>query len=271
MAVKPRVFVGSSTKGLDAANVIQQNLEHYAHVRPWNQGVFGLSQTTIESLMEALAASDFGVFVLTPDDVAAIKGQDVQTARDNVIFVLGLFTGRLGRRRSFFVQPRPAEQMHLPSDLAGVTPGLYDQPDDPTDLQALRWALGPACTEIRAAIQQALAADLAATYLGPRLVYLLRHLARDAEWRLPSEYAEVLAVIPNGQDHALRPVPPDLEGWSKAADYACHYLARIGLVAFQDVRVRVTGRGKDYAAGPLPTSPAWVYEIPLVPPKPAVA
>ena len=69
--------------------------------------------------------------------------------RDNVLFELGLFMGRLGRSRTFVVRPRHGD-VKLPSDLAGVTAALYDWPRSDNDKRA---AVGPACDELRRAIR----------------------------------------------------------------------------------------------------------------------
>lgn len=66
---KPRVFIGSSVEGLNVAYAVQQNLLHEAEVTVWDQGVFELSRTTMESLAKALAENDFAVFVFSPDDL----------------------------------------------------------------------------------------------------------------------------------------------------------------------------------------------------------
>jgi len=112
-------------------------------------GYFNLSRYTIESLLDALEETDFGVFVFAPDDITKIQGKDYQTVRDNVVFELGLFIGRLGRERSFIVIPRDAEEFHLPTDLLGITPATFDADRQDGNYVA---ALGPACNRIRKAI-----------------------------------------------------------------------------------------------------------------------
>ena len=150
---KPRMFIGSSVERLPIANTLQQNLEYDVEATVWNQAHFRLSRSTIESLLEALRSTDFGVFVFSPDDVAKIRGKQSRVVRDNVIFELGLFIGLLGRERSYYVIPRYQQNFHLPTDLIGVTPATYDANRSDKSLKA---ALGPACEEIRRAIKDAL-------------------------------------------------------------------------------------------------------------------
>jgi chaperonin GroEL len=148
--LKPRLFIGSSTEGLRIAYAIQENLDYEAEITVWPQGVFELSTTSLEGLMRGLEGTDFGVFVFTPDDLAVIRGQQYAVARDNVVFELGLFVGRLGRQRSFIVTPR-GEDLRLPTDLVGLTPATYEAARSDGNLQA---ALGATCNQIRRAVQQ---------------------------------------------------------------------------------------------------------------------
>lgn len=144
---KPRMFIGSSVEGLRVANEIQSLLEYDAEVEVWNQGTtFGLGSATLEALELAVLQYDFALFVFTPDDELHTRGQIKPVARDNVVFELGLFVGKLTRRRAFIVQPTN-HTIALPSDLLGITTALYD----PTRSN-LAAALGPACQRVRGAI-----------------------------------------------------------------------------------------------------------------------
>ncbi len=120
------LFVASSTEGLDVAYAVQYNLEHNIEVTVWPQGVFEPSKSSLESLTKALDDFDAAVFVFTPDDIVTMRGTEHHAVRDNVIFESGLFIGRLGREKCFFLTPRTGQPFQLPSDLIGVSPLTYD-------------------------------------------------------------------------------------------------------------------------------------------------
>jgi len=147
--LKPKVFVASSVEGLDVAYPMQVNLQHDADVTVWSQGVFSLSITPLDSITEALNSSDFGIFVFSPDDETKMRGNVRDTVRDNVIFELGLFIGKLSKRRCFIVMPDNID-FHIPTDLVGVTPAKYSSERDKSELAS---SLGPACHEIRQAMK----------------------------------------------------------------------------------------------------------------------
>lgn len=144
---KPKVFLGSSTEGLEIAYAIQENLDYDAEVTIWNQNVFNLSDTTIESIVDTAYNFDFAVMVFTPDDVLIKRNVEYISARDNVIFELGLFTGILGRGRTFLVYDRDSK-IHIPSDISGVTAATFSKRRDGNLLAALM----PVCQRLKRAI-----------------------------------------------------------------------------------------------------------------------
>ena len=149
MASRPLVFIGSSAEGLPLAKGIQQGLEYAAECVIWHQGVFGLSEGTLDSLVNTLDKYDFAILVLTPDDLIVSRAEEQKCPRDNVLLELGMFIGGLGRERTFIVVDRTAK-IKLPSDLAGVTTASFAPPEAGT----IQSAVGPACTSIENAIKE---------------------------------------------------------------------------------------------------------------------
>lgn len=149
--LKPKIFVASSVEGLDIAYAIQENLEYLAEVTVWPQGIFDLSEYTLDELIKQLDIFDFGIFVFSFEDLTRIRNEEVKTTRDNVLFELGLFVSSMGRQRCFILMPKSKEKLHLPTDLLGITPAIYDPNRSDANLLA---ALGPASNQIRRSINQ---------------------------------------------------------------------------------------------------------------------
>jgi predicted nucleotide-binding protein len=145
---KQTVFIGSSTAGVLVAEALQLNLSSFLDVHLWNQGIFGLSESTIETLEHAGTTFDFAILVFTPDDPLQSGGLQWFAPRDNVVLEFGFFLGQIGRRRTFIVRDSDPK-LKLPSDIKGVTTANYTVPAG-----GLRPAdLGPACTLIKMAIE----------------------------------------------------------------------------------------------------------------------
>jgi hypothetical protein len=138
--MRPRVFIGSSTAGLPVADAIQAHLATECEAEVWNQGLFGPGDIILDKLIELTNRFDAAVMAFTPDDEAIIHGRGLFVPRDNVIFELGMFTGKRGKGRAFVIAPSATENLRILSDLGGVVRGEYDP-----KAQNLRAALGPAC------------------------------------------------------------------------------------------------------------------------------
>jgi hypothetical protein len=149
--MKPAIFIGSSKEGKEIAYAVQEELKDKAEGTVWNQGIFRLSNNTIDELAEALAKSDFSAFVFSPDDLIEIRKKKYSAVRDNVIFELGLSIGELGKQRSFFLLPETNDDIRLPTDLLGLISGTYDAERSDNNWQA---SVAPACRKIRQAISE---------------------------------------------------------------------------------------------------------------------
>lgn len=122
---EPVVFIGSSSEGLNVAEIIDKELKKVAITQLWTaDDTFQLSKTTIEDLMRVAKEIDFAVLVLSPDDITISRSKVNNSPRDNVIFELGLFMGALSRERAFIVMP-DKKLVKRPSDLEGINCSLY--------------------------------------------------------------------------------------------------------------------------------------------------
>jgi len=145
---KIRVFIISSAEAIEIARTIQNAFDHDPFsVTVWTDGVFRASHYAIESLERALDQSDVAIAVAQPDDITESRGELRATPRDNVIFELGFFMGRLGRHRALLVEPR-GEEIKLPSDLAGINTITYRY-----DAADLTRSLATACNRLREIIR----------------------------------------------------------------------------------------------------------------------
>ena len=147
----PRVFIGSSTEGLEIGRHLQLELERTGTcmVTRWDQGVFQASTYTVHRLEQAAREADFAILIATADDTVTTRGGSQNVARDNVVFELGLFIGALGLERTFIVADR-TEDLQLPSDLAGLTWLRYTSRQDGNVGAAVNEAVVGATSRIRA-------------------------------------------------------------------------------------------------------------------------
>lgn len=115
-----RLFIGSSAEGREVAHNLQAVLEGrgVCEVEVWDQGVFEPSGYALDSLLDVAARSDFAVLVASPDDVTVSRGDTAASVRDNIVLEFGLFTGALGRQRTYLLATGSAK---LPTDTLGLT------------------------------------------------------------------------------------------------------------------------------------------------------
>jgi len=118
MEIKPTLFIGSSREGLPVAELVKKHLSDFADCRIWNEDVFDYGKSFFETLMELLSFFEYGVMIGTADDFVVSRDVEHMETRDNVLFEFGMFLGRLGREKVFFLKEKGAK---TPSDLFGVS------------------------------------------------------------------------------------------------------------------------------------------------------
>lgn len=127
---KAKVFIISSMEAIAIARNVEAALKHDdVTVRLWTNGVFKVANYTLEDLENELNQADFAVAIAHPDDKVEFRDEDWPAPRDNVVFELGYFMGRLGRKRAILMEPQ-GQKVKLPSDLAGITTIRYALPKD---------------------------------------------------------------------------------------------------------------------------------------------
>ncbi len=127
--MKRKLFIGSSSEELPLAEVAKSILEKDFDVTIWNEkvwdtSVFKINQNFLADLLKASLQFDFGILLGTNDDKVIFKGKEVMQPRDNVLFELGLFTGRLVTSKCAFLIDK---EVKLLSDFNGLTLAYFDK------------------------------------------------------------------------------------------------------------------------------------------------
>jgi CAP12/Pycsar effector protein, TIR domain len=141
---KPKVFVGSSSEARKTAKAFCTVLDDSAIMIPWwLSPEFQAMHSTLEGLLDACNIYDFGLFILTPDDKFTSRGEKGNSARDNVLFELGLFLGKLGPNRTFAViqeSKSGRKRIKIPADLNGIVMPRFEAGDSHSLIAAVRSA-----------------------------------------------------------------------------------------------------------------------------------
>lgn len=127
--IKKKLFIGSSTEELGLAQAAKAILDKDFDVTIWNEkvwdtSIFKINQNFLSDLLKASLQFDFGILLGTNDDKVIFRGKEVMQPRDNVLFELGLFTGRLGTSKCAFLIDK---EIKLLSDFNGLTLAFFDK------------------------------------------------------------------------------------------------------------------------------------------------
>lgn len=124
---KPKLFIASSTESLSIVDAINIKLNSTCEISQWDNA-FDPSSFTFPTLVKKANEVEFAVFVFHPDDEIVIRNDTYSIVRDNVLFELGLFVGKLGIEKCFIICPDnlAMQSLRIPSDLSGITFCTYD-------------------------------------------------------------------------------------------------------------------------------------------------
>ena len=126
---KKKLFIGSSSEEIKVAKKIKDLLKNDFQVTIWNEelwdkSIFKLNENFFSNLMEASLKYDFGILIGTSDDKVEIRGKEMIQARDNILFELGLFMGRLGKSRCAFLIEQGTKIL---SDMQGISLAYFEK------------------------------------------------------------------------------------------------------------------------------------------------
>jgi len=138
--MKKKLFIGSSTEELKLAQAAKALLDADFDVTIWNNplwesAVFKINQNFLSDLMKATLMYDYGILLGTADDKLEYRGTEVLQPRDNVLFELGLFTGRLGQSKVALITEKTVK---FPSDLQGITLARFEKTDSLSFITAVQ-------------------------------------------------------------------------------------------------------------------------------------
>lgn len=124
-AILPKIFVSHGKDDLATTAVIKFLEDEGA--KPVDLSKEIKANQSILDAFEQSSKVAFAIILVTPDDEGYLKGESPQArARQNVIFELGFFLGRLGRERVLVLHKKEDEPFEWPSNFRGL---LYREMD----------------------------------------------------------------------------------------------------------------------------------------------
>ena len=129
--MKSKLFIGSSKEELGLARLAKSLLENDFDVtiwdeKVWDTSVFKLNQYFLSDLLKATLIYDFGILIGTSDDEVVFRNNVRLQPRDNILFELGLFMGRMGTSKCAFLVET---NIKLLSDFQGITLAKFEKGD----------------------------------------------------------------------------------------------------------------------------------------------
>lgn len=196
-----KIFIGSSSEELTLAELAKTQLSTDFDVTIWNDNlwdtaVFRLNQNFLSDLLKASLQFDFGILLGTTDDRVEYRGKEALQPRDNVLFELGLFIGRLGISKCAFVIDK---EIKFPSDFQGITLARFTKADPPSFLAAINQVKGVFRSSFEAEVNFFPSATLAAVYfenlINPICRYVIDNGGFTVEGKLFSQ-CRVNVIVP---------------------------------------------------------------------------
>jgi hypothetical protein len=204
-----------------------------AEPKIWTNHIFLPGRYPLEVLEGELRTSDFAVLVASPDDELVKRGVATSAMRDNILLEFGLFSGVLGRKRTFFLCPSDP-QIALPSDLLGIIYATYDAKRVSGGADERAAAVQNACLSIKEVIREEWAAILRSEE--EHFLQVQNSDGRQAIKRLyavASRFRDTLAAVQRDTIAVIS----DRPGFEQVKIRAADELARIAESCMEDARL----------------------------------
>lgn len=140
--MKKKLFIASSSEELKLAKLAKEQLSVNYDVTIWNENIlesttvsWHFNESILEGLLRASLQYDYALVLGTSDDVVESRGRIFLQARDNVLFELGLFIGRMGIKNCAFVTEG---DLNILSDLNGIILFKFEKGDTENFLQSIK-------------------------------------------------------------------------------------------------------------------------------------
>lgn len=201
---KKRIFIGSSTEELGLANAAKTILEFEKdfEVTIWNEdvwekAVFRLNNNYLNDLIRATLQFDFGILIGTQDDKVEVRGNEHLQPRDNILFELGLFIGRLGLNNCAFLIDK---DIKLLSDIKGISLARFERDKSETFTQAITQIKNLFKNQVDSGINFFPSSTLAAVYyenfVKPTCLYIIQNNGISDDDGKKYEDCKIKIIIP---------------------------------------------------------------------------
>ena len=121
--MKPRIFIGSSSEGLNVAERVKSFFSKSYDCFLWTDDIFKNNESFLETLLKSASLFDFAFLIFSADDMELVRDNIFDAPRDNVLFEYGLFLGRVGVDRAYIIAEKDVK---IPTDMLGITYTRYD-------------------------------------------------------------------------------------------------------------------------------------------------
>jgi predicted nucleotide-binding protein len=206
---RPKVFIGSSTEQLETAYVVAKLLDSCADAIVWDKLEFAPGLSIFDKLLNAADQFDFAVFIFKGDDLANIRGSRRSIVRDNVVFELGLFLGKLGKDRAWWLSPVNRATLRTITDLEGIEHLTYSVPKG-SKRSGLASSLSDVTAKIRRQVERLGAKTQRAVDVLDRIRVLCASSSEYPEEKFEDDIKEIQRNFPPGSVEQVRRVSADV-------------------------------------------------------------